>query len=105
MSRIFYPVVLLLNWLGLNRLLPLQTNMQNLQQDYRQSQRQQQILQQKLDEISHATQELEQSAILVTRNAEQQSQSASTAAAAVEELNVSILQVAELASASQSDHQ
>lgn len=102
MSRFLYPVVLLLNWLGLSRrLLPQQTTLLSLQQDYHLSQRQQQILQQKLDEISHATQELEQSAVLVTRNAEQQSQSANTAAAAVEELNVSILQVAELASASQ----
>ncbi|MBE0506843.1 MAG: chemotaxis protein [Marinospirillum sp.] len=101
MSRFFYPVVLLLNWLGLSRrLLPMQTTLQDLQQDYRQSQRQQQLLQQKLDEISHASQELEQSAILVTRNAEQQSQSANTTAAAVEELNVSILQVAELATSS-----
>ncbi|NVK72244.1 chemotaxis protein [Marinomonas sp. CT5] len=59
--------------------------------------RQQQLLQQRLDEISHSSHELEQSAALVTRNAEGQSDSASVAAAAVEELNVSIVQVAALA--------
>lgn len=63
-------------------------------------QRQQHLLQQRLDEISHASQELESSAIIVTQNAQEQSHSASTASAAVEELNVSILQVASLASES-----
>ncbi|HEX5841624.1 MAG TPA: methyl-accepting chemotaxis protein [Pseudomonas sp.] len=62
-----------------------------------QAQRQQQLLQQRLDEISHSSQELEQSAALVTRNAEGQSESATVAAAAVEQLNVSIVQVAALA--------
>jgi len=60
-------------------------------------QRQQQLLQQRLDEISHSSHELEQSAALVTSNAEGQSESATVAAAAVEQLNVSILQVAALA--------
>ena len=59
--------------------------------------RQQQLLQQRLDEISHSSHELEQSAVLVTRNAHGQSDAASTAAAAVEQLNVSIVQVAALA--------
>jgi len=59
--------------------------------------RQQQLLQQRLDEISHSSQELEQSSVLVTRNAENQSDAASTAAAAVEQLNASIVQVAALA--------
>lgn len=60
-------------------------------------QRQQQLLQQRLDEISHSSHELKQSAALVTRNAEGQSESATVAAAAVEELNVSIVEVANLA--------
>lgn len=68
-----------------------------LQQWLNRQQRQQQLLQQRLDEISHSSQELEQSAVLVTRNAEGQSEAASTAAAAVEQLNVSIVQVAALA--------
>lgn len=59
--------------------------------------RMQQLLQQRLDEISHSSNELQQSASLVTRNAEGQSESASVAAAAVEELNVSIVEVAHLA--------
>ncbi|RHW21165.1 chemotaxis protein [Pseudomonas jilinensis] len=59
--------------------------------------RRQQALQQRLDEISHSSQELEHSAVLVTRNAESQSEAANTAAAAVEQLNVSILDVAALA--------
>jgi methyl-accepting chemotaxis protein len=59
--------------------------------------RQQQLLQQRLDEISHSSQELEQNAVLVTLNAQGQSDAASTAAAAVEQLNVSIVQVAALA--------
>lgn len=62
--------------------------------------RQQQRLQQRLEEISHASQELENSAIAVTRNAEQQSDTAMTAATAVEQLNVTIGQVAQLADAS-----
>lgn len=69
----------------------------SLQQCLHREQRQQQLLQQRLDEISHSSQELEQSAVLVTRNAEGQSNSASMAAAAVEQLNVSIVQVAALA--------
>lgn len=64
------------------------------------AERRQQRLQQRLDEISHASQELENSAIAVTRNAEQQSDAAMTAAAAVEELNASIGHVAELADSS-----
>jgi methyl-accepting chemotaxis protein len=67
------------------------------QQWLNREQRQQQLLQQRLDEISHSSQELEQSAALVTRNAEGQSESATVAAAAVEQLNVSIVQVAALA--------
>lgn len=54
-------------------------------------------LTQKLEEISHATEELEHSANEVAKNAEKQGQSATTAAAAVEELNTSISQVASLA--------
>lgn len=81
-------------WLTLpsvgDNLLPLLT----------QSRRQHQLLQYRLDEIAHSSQELDQSAELVTRNAENQSAAASTAAAAVEELNVSIVQVAALANAS-----
>ncbi len=69
----------------------------SLQQWSHREQRQQQLLQQRLDEISHSSQELEQSAVLVTRNAENQSDAASMAAAAVEQLNVSIVQVAALA--------
>ncbi|KEA62293.1 Methyl-accepting chemotaxis protein [Marinobacterium lacunae] len=57
----------------------------------------QQRLQQKLDEISHASHELETSAEQVTHSAEYQRDAASTASAAVEELNVSILEVTELA--------
>jgi methyl-accepting chemotaxis protein len=68
-----------------------------LQQLLNREQRQQQLLQQRLDEISHSSHELEQSAVLVTRNAHGQSDAASTAAAAVEQLNVSIVQVAALA--------
>ncbi len=68
-----------------------------LQQWLHRQQRQQQLLQQRLDEISHSSQELEHSAVLVTRNAEGQSEAASMAAAAVEQLNVSIVQVAALA--------
>lgn len=59
--------------------------------------REQQRLRQRLEEISHASQELENSAIAVTKNAEQQSDAATTAAAAVEELNVNIGQVSHLA--------
>ena len=68
-----------------------------LQQWLLQAQRQRQLLQQRLDEISHSSLELERSAALVTRNAEGQSDSAAVAAAAVEQLNVSIVQVAALA--------
>ncbi|WPC06301.1 methyl-accepting chemotaxis protein [Pseudomonas benzenivorans] len=75
-------------------LLPLG---RSLQQWLHREQRRQQLLQQRLDEISHSSQELEQSAMLVTRNAEGQSDAASMAAAAVEQLNVSIVQVAALA--------
>lgn len=57
-------------------------------------------LQQRLDEISHSSQELEQSAVMVTRSAERQSDAASTASAAVEELNVGIRDVAQLADTS-----
>lgn len=77
--------------------LLLQPLSQNVQQRLTREHRQQQLLQQRLDEISHSSHELEQSAALVTRNAEGQSDSASVAAAAVEELNVSIVQVAALA--------
>ena len=69
----------------------------SFQQWLNRAQREQQLLQQRLDEISHSSQELEQSAALVTRNAEGQSESATVAAAAVEQLNVSIVQVAALA--------
>ena len=75
----------------------LQAIGRGLQQWLNRQQRQQQLLQQRLDEISHSSQELEHSAVLVTRNAEGQSEAASTAAAAVEQLNVSIVQVAALA--------
>lgn len=54
-------------------------------------------LQQRLDEISHASGEVEAAAALVNRNAEQQSESASVAAAAVEELTASIRDVADRA--------
>ncbi len=72
----------------------------SLQQWLQRERRQQQLLQQRLDEISHSSHELEHSAVLVTRNAEGQSESASIAAAAVEQLNVSINEVAALADAS-----
>jgi methyl-accepting chemotaxis protein len=77
--------------------LLLQPIGRSLQQWLHQAQRQQQLLQQRLDEISHSSHELEQSAALVTRNAEGQSESATVAAAAVEQLTVSIVQVAVLA--------
>jgi methyl-accepting chemotaxis protein len=77
--------------------LLLQPVSRGFQQWLNREQRQQQLLQQRLDEISHSSQELEQSAALVTRNAEGQSESATVAAAAVEQLNVSIVQVAALA--------
>ena len=60
-------------------------------------QREQQLLQQRLDEISHSSQELEHSAAQVTHNAQAQSEAATVAAAAVEQLNVSIVEVAGLA--------
>ena len=75
----------------------LQPVSRGFQQWLNREQRQQQLLQQRLDEISHSSHELEQSAALVTRNAEGQSESATVAAAAVEQLNVSIVQVAALA--------
>lgn len=75
----------------------LQPISRSLQQRLRHERRQQQLLQQRLDEISHSSQELEHSAGLVTRNAEDQSDAASMAAAAVEQLNASIVQVAALA--------
>ena len=75
----------------------LQPIRRSFQQRLNREQRQQQLLQQRLDEISHSSYELEQSAAQVTRNAEGQSESATVAAAAVEQLNVSILQVAALA--------
>lgn len=77
--------------------LLLQPIRRSFQQWLNREQRQQQLLQQRLDEISHSSHELEQSAALVTSNAEGQSESATVAAAAVEQLNVSILQVAALA--------
>ncbi|CAD5200053.1 methyl-accepting chemotaxis protein [Pseudomonas sp. FEN] len=75
----------------------LQPIRRSLQHRLNREQRQQQLLQQRLDEISHSSYELEQSAALVTSNAEGQSESATVAAAAIEQLNVSILQVAALA--------
>jgi methyl-accepting chemotaxis protein len=75
----------------------LQPIRRSFQQWLNREQRQQQLLQQRLDEISHSSHELEQSAALVTSNAEGQSESATVAVAAVEQLNVSILQVAALA--------
>lgn len=74
--------------------LLLQSIGRSVQQLLLQAQRQRQLLQQRLDEISHSSHELEQSAALVTRNAEGQSESATVAAAAAEQLNVSIVQVA-----------
>ncbi|SFX31922.1 methyl-accepting chemotaxis protein [Marinospirillum alkaliphilum] len=90
---------------GKLRLRLFQPLQQQLQLQMTDLQRQQQLLQQKLDEISHASGELEQSAVQVTRNAERQNEAASTAAAAVEELNVSILQVADLAETSRNTSQ
>lgn len=66
------------------------------------SQRQGITLQQRLEEIAHATRELELSADQVAGNSEHQSMAASTAAAAVEQLNTSISEVASLAE--QSSH-
>jgi methyl-accepting chemotaxis protein len=77
--------------------LLIQPLMSQFQQRLNTSIRQQQLLQQRLDEISHSSQELDQSAESVTRSAEQQSDAAGTAAAAVEELNVSIHEVTRLA--------
>ncbi len=79
------------------RSLLVQPLERSLQQWLSRERRQQQLMQQRLDEISHSSHELEQSAVLVTRNAHGQSDVASTAAAAVEQLNVSIVQVAALA--------
>jgi methyl-accepting chemotaxis protein len=81
------------------------SQLQDAWQRLRHQQRHSQALQQKLDEISHSSQELEQSAALVTYNAKMQSDAASTAAAAVEELNVSILAVANLAKTSHKSSQ
>ncbi len=53
--------------------LLLQPVIRGLQLWLNQEQRKQQLLQQRLDEISHSSHELEQSAALVTRNAEGQS--------------------------------
>lgn len=80
--------------------LLLQPLILQFQQRFSDSSRQQQLLQQRLDEISHSSHELEQSAVSVTRSAERQSDAASTAAAAVEELNVSIHEVTRLADSS-----
>lgn len=80
--------------------LLMQPLFRRFQQLLNASNRQQQLLQQRLDEISHSSHELEQSAVSVTRSAEQQSDAAGTAAAAVEELNVSIHEVARLADTS-----
>lgn len=77
--------------------LLIQPLVSQFQQRLNTSIRQQQLLQQRLDEISHSSQELDQSAESVTRSAEQQSDAAGTAAAAVEELNVSIHEVTRLA--------
>ena len=77
--------------------LLIQPLMSQFQQRLNTSIRKQQLLQQRLDEISHSSQELDQSAESVTRSAEQQSDAAGTAAAAVEELNVSIHEVTRLA--------
>lgn len=74
--------------------------LQSLREELTRENRRQQLLQQRLDEIAHASREVEQSAELVTHNAEQQSESADVAAAAVEELNVAIAEVARLADAS-----
>ena len=79
----------------------LQALVTNVQRWLMHEQRQQQGLQQRLDEIAHSSRELEHSAVLVTDNANLQSDLASTAASAVEELNVSIVQVASLAQDSQ----
>ncbi len=66
----------------------------------RTSERQLQTLQHRLDEISHSSHELEQSAISVSDSAQRQSDAAGTAAAAIEQLNVSIHEVSELADTS-----
>jgi len=75
----------------------LQPLTKSLQKLLSREQREQQLMRNRLDEISHSSKELEQSAVLVTRNAENQSSAAAIAAAAVEELNVSVLEVASLA--------
>ncbi|MBR9869172.1 MAG: chemotaxis protein [Oceanospirillales bacterium] len=82
---------------GNSRELLIQPLVSQFHQRLSSSIRQQQLLQQRLDEISHSSQELDQSAESVTRSAEQQSDAAGTAAAAVEELNVSIHEVTRLA--------
>ncbi|WP_409524796.1 methyl-accepting chemotaxis protein [Nitrincola sp. MINF-07-Sa-05] len=77
-----------------NGLNPLTQTIKRLMSE---SQRQDITLKQRLEEIAHATNELEQSADQVAANAEHQSLAASTAAAAVEQLNASISEVASLA--------
>ncbi|SIS73375.1 methyl-accepting chemotaxis protein [Neptunomonas antarctica] len=85
---------------GSSEWLLLQPLTRQFRQLLNMSNRQQLLLQQRLEEISHSSQELEQSAISVTQSAERQSDAAGTAAAAVEELNVSIHEVTRLADAS-----
>ena len=60
-------------------------------------QRERDQLSQRLEEISHSSDELESSAVAVTQSAQLQSDAASTASAAVEELNLTISEVARLA--------
>ncbi|WP_167855972.1 methyl-accepting chemotaxis protein [Natronospirillum operosum] len=59
--------------------------------------RHRQELQHRLDEIAHASRELRASASRVARNAEQQNETAGTAAAATEQMTQSIREVADLA--------
>ncbi|SEF66722.1 methyl-accepting chemotaxis protein [Marinobacterium lutimaris] len=73
---------------------------QCFQQRLIQARRAQEGLQQRLDEISHSSHELEQSAVRVTLSAERQTDAAGTASAAVEELNLGLHEVAELADSS-----
>lgn len=80
--------------------LLLKSLSRSIQQLISQNRRQGQGLQQRLDEISHSSHELEQSAVRVTQSAERQSDAAGTASAAVEELNVGLKDVAQLADAS-----
>lgn len=78
-------------------LTPLQSQ---YQQRLRATERQLQQLQHRLDEISHSSLELEQSAVCVSDSAQRQSDAAGTAATAIEELNVSIHEVSQLADTS-----